>query len=71
VSRPTEPPDFAVVLADMPDVIAALLAEHVPDDRGLCRACGIPGTGTPHLRWPCPLRIIADTARKLRVRGSR
>ena len=67
MSRPTEPPDFAVVLADMPHLIAALLAEHVPDKRGLCVACGTPGTGTPHLKWPCPLRRVAERARTLRT----
>jgi hypothetical protein len=69
VNRP--PSDIAVVLADMPDVVAALIRDHVPDARGRCRACGTPGTGTPHLPWPCPLRRIADAARKLRAGGRR
>ena len=65
MNRP--PSDIAVVLAEMPDVVAALIRDHVPDARGRCIACGTPGTGTPHLPWPCPLRLIADTARGLRA----
>ena len=65
MNRP--PSDIAVVLAEMPDVIAALMREHTPDERGLCIACGTPGTGTPHLKWPCPLRRIAERARTLRT----
>jgi hypothetical protein len=61
------PSDIALVLAEMPDVVEALIREHTPDERGLCRACGTPGTGTPHLPWPCPLRVIADTARRIRA----
>jgi hypothetical protein len=59
--------DLAVVLADMPDVVAALVREHVPDAHGYCRACGTPGTGTPHLPWPCALRCVADAAQQLRA----
>jgi hypothetical protein len=66
VRRPTEPPDFAVVLADLPAVVNALIRDHVPDRHGPCVACGMPGTGTPHLPWPCPLRRIAERARTLR-----
>lgn len=60
------PSDLAVVLAAMPDVVAALVRDHVPDVRGRCIACTTPGTGTPNLPWPCPLRLIAENARKLR-----
>jgi hypothetical protein len=59
------PSELAVVLAAMPDVVAALMRDHVPDLRGRCIACTTPGTGTPHLPWPCPLRLVADNARKL------
>jgi hypothetical protein len=55
----------------MPDVIAALLRIHVPDAIGLCRACGIPGTGTPHLPAPCPLSRIAEAARYIRTHHRR
>lgn len=64
VNRPS---DLAVVLADMPEVIAALIRDHVPDVRGRCSMCGMPGTGSPHLPWPCPLRRIAEAARELRA----
>lgn len=57
----------AVALADMPDVVAALLRDHVPDALGRCRACGTPGTGTPYVRYPCSLREIAEAARKIRA----
>jgi len=60
-------PDIATVLAAMPDVVAALVRDHVPDARGFCRACGMPGTGSPHLPWPCPLRRIADDARRIQA----
>jgi hypothetical protein len=30
--------DFAAELAPMPDVISRLAADHVADERGLCRA---------------------------------
>jgi hypothetical protein len=63
--------DIAVVLAEMPDVIARLIAEHQPNERGLCRACGTPGTGTPHLPWPRPLAGTAEAARQLRARPLR
>lgn len=71
VPRPTlstvnpAPSELAVALAAMPDVVAALVRDHVPDLRGRCIACGTPGTGTPHLPWPCPLRLVADNAREL------
>jgi 2-keto-3-deoxy-galactonokinase len=65
------PSDIAVVLAGMPDVVAALVRDHVPDARSRCIACGMPGTGTPYLPWPCPLRRIADAARQLRAGGLR
>jgi hypothetical protein len=60
--------DIAVVLAEMPDVIARLIAEHQPNERGLCRACGTPGTGTAYLLHPCPLRTLAEHAAALRRR---
>jgi hypothetical protein len=39
----------------MPDLVANLLRDHRPDSYGKCKACGLPGTGTPHLRRPCAL----------------
>ncbi len=67
--EPTDP--LAAALADMPDVIAALLRDHVPDVKGRCRACGRPGTGTPHLDAPCPLSRIAEIARSIRIQRRR
>jgi hypothetical protein len=65
------PSELAVALAGMPDVVTALIRDHVPDVRGRCIACGTPGTGSPHLPWPCPLRQVADNARKLHHRLER
>jgi 2-keto-3-deoxy-galactonokinase len=59
------PGSIASTLAGMPDVIARILANHVPDDRGRCRACGMPGTGTPYVRWPCSLASVAEVARRI------
>jgi hypothetical protein len=63
----TEPSDIAAQLARMPEVIARLLAEHVPDEHGRCHGCGRPGTGTPYLLAPCDLWTVADAARRLRA----
>jgi hypothetical protein len=63
--EPTDP--LTLVLAAMPDVVAALLRDHVPDNLGRCTGCGRPGTGTPYLPAPCSLWTIAETARKIRV----
>jgi hypothetical protein len=49
----------------MPHVVETLLAEHVPDARSRCRGCGLPGTGSAYLAWPCSLWLVADTARRL------
>jgi hypothetical protein len=71
VTRPAEPSTFAAALAEMPELIAALLRDHAPNHRGLCRACGLPGTGTPHLTTPCSLRRIAEAARTIRIQRLR
>jgi hypothetical protein len=67
VTRPAEPSTFAAALAEMPELITALLRDHAPNNRGLCRTCGLPGTGTPHLPAPCSLRRIAEAARTIRI----
>ncbi|HXV93443.1 MAG TPA: hypothetical protein VD813_09110 [Pseudonocardia sp.] len=53
---------FTAELATMPDVVARLAEAHVPDGAGLCRACGRPGRGTPHLPWPCGPARLAQAA---------
>lgn len=55
---------FIAELSHAPDAIARLLAEHVPDENGLCAGCGMPGRGTPWKRWPCGMWSIADAARE-------
>jgi hypothetical protein len=59
------PSGIAVQLARMPDVVARLLADHVPDGKGRCRGCGFPGTGSPYIPSPCGLWLVADAARRL------
>jgi hypothetical protein len=56
--------DLAVELLGLAGAHQQLLAEHVPVD-GFCRGCGQPGYGSPYLRWPCTLRIIAERAAEL------
>jgi hypothetical protein len=60
-----EPSGIAGQLARMPDVVARLLAEHVPDRKGRCRGCGFPGTGTPHVPSPCALWLVAEAASRI------
>jgi hypothetical protein len=71
VNRPAEPSAIAVVLADMPALIAALLRDHAPNGQGLCPTCGRPGTGTPYLSAPCTLRRVAEAARTIRIQRLR
>lgn len=59
------PSGIAGQLARMPDVVARLLAEHVPDRKGRCRGCGFPGTGSPYIPSPCGLWFVADAARRI------
>jgi hypothetical protein len=56
-----------IAIAGMPELVANLLRDHRPDSYGKCKACGLPGTGTPHLGWPCALYTIADRARNIRM----
>ena len=63
----TEPSPVAAQLARMPDVVARLLAEHVPDTYGRCQACGLPGTGSPYVISPCSLQTVAETALNIRA----
>lgn len=52
-------------LAQLPGVARRLLAAHVPDGHGRCRACTTPGTGLPGARWPCALHFYAAAAQQL------
>jgi hypothetical protein len=50
-------------LARNPAAVARLLAEHQPDEDGLCRACTRGGTGYRYVQWPCPVGAVALAAR--------
>jgi hypothetical protein len=54
----------AAELAPMVEVWQRLLAQHVPDRTGFCRACTKGGTGLPTTPWPCVIHGIADMARR-------
>lgn len=56
-------------LADMPEVINRLLAEHIDDGHGRCRGtgCTAPGYGTPLRLHPCTLYNLAMAARQRHV----
>jgi hypothetical protein len=51
---------LAAFLLVQPTALANLLAQHVEDGSGACRACTVDQHG--HLPWPCALRIAADRA---------
>ena len=53
-------------LARLPGVTQRLLALHVSDGRGRCRACTTPGTGLPGAEWPCALHFYASAAEDVR-----
>lgn len=57
---------LVLALADMPDVVAALLSDHVPNAQGECRACGLPGTGGSYKPFPCMLYGLAIAAKRIR-----
>jgi hypothetical protein len=67
--------ELARELARMPGVPQRLLAVHVPDEHGRCRACTASGTGLPDGKWPCALHFYASAAEECRrhagARGSR
>ena len=56
--------EVARLLREQPQIVATLLARHVPDERGRCRGCTSGGTGTPQARWPCSLHFYATAARE-------
>ncbi len=54
---------FAAELGTMPDVIERLTEVHRPTVDGRhCRACTTPGRGTPMIKWPCPIAVLAREA---------
>lgn len=55
---------FVQELADCVPLWQRMRAEHVPTPEGFCaaRPCGRGGYGSPHLRWPCAPRSLADHA---------
>jgi hypothetical protein len=61
----SDPSPLAVQIAELDgalgDVADALIAVHVADPLGYCRACELPQGGPK--RWPCTLWIVATTAR--------
>jgi hypothetical protein len=61
---PLEQRRLAAELAPMVDVWERLLAQHVPDRAGRCRACTKGGTGLPSTPWPCSIHGLAELARR-------
>jgi hypothetical protein len=56
--------EFVDILAGMPELWQRLLVDHVPHPGGKrCRACTVPGTGSPGAPWPCSIRDAAEAAR--------
>lgn len=56
--------DLAVELARMPEVVAALLAEHVSDRYGRCVVCRQQQRAHAQV-WPCALAGLARAAQCL------
>ena len=56
----------ALFIAAQPGGVDRLLSEHRPDEHGLCRGCTRPGTGVPHMQWPCSVARLAQVAARLR-----
>jgi hypothetical protein len=56
---------LAAFLVEQPTAIRRLLAEHVDDGGGHCRACT---TGGQHgfLSWPCTIHSAASKAAQIR-----
>jgi len=55
VREPTDP--FTATLAEMPDLIAALLRDHVPDTTGRWPSMRLPGNGHTPPRRPLPTEL--------------
>ena len=54
---------MAKVMSGMPDVWRRVLAEHVPDQGGRCKACHDERGGSAS--WPCLTRQIAEQAKQI------
>jgi hypothetical protein len=61
-SRPVTGDPIVEFIAAEPGLADRLLALHVDDGTGHCRACPIGGQ-SGYLRWPCQIRILAARAR--------
>ncbi|MHA6626012.1 hypothetical protein ACU61A_11310 [Pseudonocardia sichuanensis] len=53
--------EAAEIITGWPLVRGRLLAAHVPDARGRCRACTSQTRDAP--RWPCALAVLAGAVR--------
>jgi len=49
-------------IAAQPGGTQRILDVHRANSAGLCCGCGAPGTGSPHIRWPCPVAKAAQQA---------
>lgn len=61
--------ELVVFIAAEKGLAGRLLAAHVPDDHGRCRAC--PNGAATNMPWPCPLHQAATDAHALRTRSGR
>ena len=55
---------LAAFLTGEPTAVTALLAAHVDDGHGRCRACTVGGQ-RGHATWPCSLFGAASAARAI------
>lgn len=60
-----ERPSLVSTLAEMPDLVVRLQADHRDDGRGRCTECRTPGYGTPGEYWPCSPALLARAAQRL------
>jgi hypothetical protein len=55
---------LAQFIVNNPGLADALLAEHIDDGRGYCRACAL-GAQRGYHRHPCNIRCTAERARQI------
>jgi hypothetical protein len=53
--------ELAAFIAAHPGLAEALLADHVDDDHGYCRACAL-GAQRGYHRWPCTIAAEAEAS---------